>query len=89
MAGDLRQQRPGHALNGKGEGGVLRGAGVAEVGEHTQKLRALLRRQALHELIHTHRGIAQLRGGGHDTLRLRRVGDQIDFQHCNILLIHL
>ena len=89
MAGDLRQQRPGHTLDGKGKAGVLRGTGMTQIGQHLEEFCTLLRSQILHQLIHPHGGITQLGRCGHHPLRFRGVGDQINFQHCNFLLHQL
>jgi hypothetical protein len=80
VPGDLRQKRPGHPFDAKGEAGVLDGAFMADGGKVIQKGRNLFLRQPFVQSIDIRRGIAQLRGAGHSLFRLRRISKQL-YQH--------
>ena len=86
MAGDLRQEGAGHALDAEGEAGVLNGAGMADIGKFLQKGGGLLGGQALQQSIDMRVRVAELGCGCYGALGVVGMGDQFN-QHDFFFLL--
>ena len=78
VAGDLRQESAGDALNAKGEAGVLNGAGVADIVQALQEGLRLFRRQAVQQRLNMGVRIAELCRGGNGLFRVIRMGNELN-----------
>ena len=83
MAGELREQRPGHALDAEGEGRVFDGAFVADFSQHLHKGSGFFLGEALHHVVDGSRRVAQAGRRSQDMLRLGGVRQQCDFHICD------
>ena len=88
MAGQLGQQRPGHALHAKGEAGVLNRAFVADLRQHIHEGVGLFFGESLPHGVDGGGGITQLGGTGHRFFRLWGVGKQGNL-HAAALLYYI
>ena len=85
VPGDLSKQGAADPLDAKGKAGVLDGAGMAKVAEHSQELCRLFLGQAVQQVGDVGVGVAQLGGSRHHLFRFRGVGDQTNSHHRVIL----
>ena len=86
VAGDLRQEGAGHALDAEGEAGVLNGAGMADIGKFLQKGGGLLGGQALQQGIDMRVRVAELGCGCYGALGVVGMGNQFN-QHDFFFLL--
>ncbi len=89
MAGDLRQQRPGHPFDTEGEARVFDRALVADFRQHIDERGGFLIRQLVHDLIDAGRGIAKTGRTGYGPFRIRGIGQQGHMHLLALLCIQI
>ena len=89
MAGDLRQQRPGHPFDTEGEARVFDRALVADFRQHIDERGGFLIRQFVHDLIDAGRGIAKTGRTGYGPFRIRGIGQQGHMHLLALLCIQI
>ena len=83
MPGQLRQQRPAHALHREGEARVLRYGEVPAAHDPPEEVLLVLRLHALPERFDVHAAVAEPGRHGRHVVRVRRRAQQHHLQFCD------
>ena len=85
VPGNLSKQGAADPLDAKGKAGVLNGAGMAKVAEHSQKFCSFFLVQPVQKVGDVGIGVAKFCSSRHHLFRFRGMGDQTNSHHRVIL----